>query len=125
MMHKIGAVMYIIWGLLHIKAASLVYKLGQGLEPGMVQGRIFQDAGFLLFFAIVAIVVAIKMNWHNSKSGYWINLIAVSATDIVFITFVLVPGYVPLWPVLAGPLFWALSAIFSTVGIVKKVRHDS
>jgi len=120
MMHRIGAVMYIIWGILHANAAYLTYKLGQSLEAGMVQGRIFQDAGFLLFFAIVAIVVALKMNWHNSKPGYWTNLIAISVTDIVFIAFVLIPGYVPLWPGLTGPLFWVLGAVFSTLGILKK-----
>jgi len=57
---KIGAVMYIIWGLLHLKAAMSVYQLGTTLEPGMVQGRIFQDAGNLLFFAAVSIFVAMK-----------------------------------------------------------------
>ncbi|NOR35467.1 MAG: hypothetical protein GQ577_01855, partial [Woeseiaceae bacterium] len=56
---KLGAVTYVLWGLLHIQAARLVYMLGQTLEPGMVQGRIYQGAWNLLFFALFGIVVAI------------------------------------------------------------------
>ena len=46
---KLGAVMYVLWGLLHIQAARLVYMLGNSLEAGMVQGRVYQDAFNLLF----------------------------------------------------------------------------
>ena len=49
---KTGAVAYILWGLLHIQAARMVYALGGTLEPGMVQARVFQDAWNLLVFAI-------------------------------------------------------------------------
>ena len=44
MMHKIGAVLYLVWGLLHINAAIATYQLGATLEPGLVQGRVYQDA---------------------------------------------------------------------------------
>ncbi len=120
MNHRIGAVMYVIWGVLHLNAALLVYKLGQALEPGMVQGRVFQDAWNLLIFALVAIVVAAWLNWRNSRLGYWINLIAITATDVGFIALVLVPGYVSLWPGLLGPAFWVLGGVFATIGILKE-----
>ena len=45
---RLGAVAYVLWGLLHLQAARLVYMLGDSLEPGMVQGRIYQDAFNLL-----------------------------------------------------------------------------
>ena len=115
--HRIGAVMYFIWGLLHLKAAYSVYQLGTSLEAGMVQGRIFQDAWSLLFFALVGITVAVVYNWHNSRLGYWINLITVSVTDIGFIAFVLVPGYLPVFPGILGPVFWVLGVVFSTIGL--------
>jgi hypothetical protein len=38
------------WGCLHLQAAYAVYHMGAALEPGMVQGRVFQDAWNLLFF---------------------------------------------------------------------------
>ena len=115
--HKIGAVMYFIWGLLHLKAAYSVYQLGMSLETGMVQGRIFQDAWGLLFFAMVGIIVAIFFNWKNRRIGYWINLITVSVTDIGFIMLILIPAHLPIFPGVLGPVFWVLAVIFSTIGL--------
>ena len=114
---KIGAVFYIVWGLLHIVAANNVYGLAQTLEPGMLQGRIIQGAWHLLFFALFGMVVAIKYNWNNSKLGYWLNLIVVSTTDVGFIALILAPGYAPLIPGALGPIVWLLALGFSTVGI--------
>lgn len=117
---KLGAVTYILWGLMHIQAARFVYELGQSLEPGMVQGRIYQDAWNLLFFALFGIVVAIFLNWKNNRLGYWLNLVVVSAGDIGFIVTILMPGYIPLIPGGLGPLLWILALVFSTLGIMKK-----
>lgn len=115
--YKIGAVMYFIWGLLHLKAAYSVYQLGVTLEPDMVQGRVFQDAWGLLFFALVGMIVAVLFNWKNNLMGYWINFVTVSVTDIGFIMFVLVPGYLPIFPGALGPVFWVLAVIFTTIGL--------
>lgn len=114
---KLGAISYILWGLLHLEAARLVYLLGQTLEPGLVQGRLYQHAWNLLFLAVFGIVVAAILNWKNRPLGYWLNLIIVSATDIGFIIFVLMPGYVPLVPGGLGPLVWIVALAFSTIGI--------
>ncbi len=45
----------------------------RNVDPGVVQGRLFQNAWNLAVFALVALVVAIMMNWRNSHTGYWIN----------------------------------------------------
>ena len=119
---KLGAITYVLWGLLHIEAARRVYMLAQSLEPGMVQGRIFQGAWNLLFFAMFGIVVAVIWNWRNSRLGYWLNLVAVSAGDIGFILFVLMPGYLPLVPGGLGPLLWVVALSFSTLGIISEKR---
>jgi hypothetical protein len=116
---KLGSVTYVLWGLLHIEAARRVYMLGQSLDPGMIQGRIYQDAWSLLFFAVFAIVIAVYLNWRNSYLGYWLNLVVVSAADLGYIFFVLIPGYVPLVPGGLGPLLWVMALIFSTLGIIK------
>ena len=116
---KVGAVAYVMWGILHIQAARLVFLLGDSLEPGMVQGRIYQDAFSLLFFAIFGIAVAVWLNWRNSRLGYWLNLVVISTADIGFIVYVLLPGYVPLVPGGLGPLLWVVAIIFSTLGILK------
>jgi len=121
--HKIGAVMYFIWGLLHLKAAYSVYQLGTTLEVGMVQGRVYQGAWNLLFFALVGMTVAVVFNWHNSRLGYWINLITVSVTDIGFIAFVLAPGHLPVFPGILGPVFWILGVLFSTIGLFASAKN--
>jgi len=116
---KTGAVFYVLWGLLHIVAAWKVYLLGQSLESGMIQGRLFQDAWNLLFFALFGIFVAVFLNWKNSHLGYWLNFVVISAADIGFIITILLPGYLPLVPAGLGPLLWLMALAFSTIGIIK------
>ena len=113
---KIGAGSYVIWGLLHIVAAVDEFTLGKSLEPGLVQGKINQGAWDLLFFALFAMMVAIRYNWKNDPLGYWLNLIVVSAADIGFILFVLLPGFVPVFPGILGPIFWIAGLVFTTLG---------
>ena len=69
-----GAICYALWGCLHLQAAHAVYHVGAALEPGMAQGRVFQDTWNLLFFGVTAIAVALTLNIRNSACGYWINL---------------------------------------------------
>ena len=117
---RTGSILYILWGVLHIVAAFKVYTLGQTLEPDMVQGRVLQDAWNLLFFALFGMAVAIKYNWRNSKLGYWLNFVVISAGDIGFIIFLLIPGYVPLVPGALGPLLWLLALGFSTAALYRE-----
>ena len=112
---KLSAIVYVVWGLLHLQAAFLVYKLGASLDPGMVQGRMLQHAWNLLFASVVAIGIAVTLNWRNTRGGYWVNTVLVSLVDLGFIFFVLVPGLVPMWPGLLGPLTWLIALALSTV----------
>jgi hypothetical protein len=121
---KLGAITYVLWGILHIEAARKVYVLGETLDPGMVQGRIYQDAWNLLFFALFGIVVGVSLNWKNSRLGYWLNLIVVSAGDIGYIIFVLIPAYVPLMPGALGPILWILAVTFSTIGLMNTAKGE-
>ena len=117
-MYQTGAVLYILWGLLHLFAAFQVFKLGSRLGPGVVQGRIYQNALNLACFAIIVIVIAVVYNWENSPLGYWLNLVLASITDIGFIIYILMPGYLPLRPGILGPVLWILATVFSTLGII-------
>ena len=114
-MQQIGALFYVAWGLLHLNAAYLVYKLGARQPAGMLRGRIIQSAWNLAFFALAAIVVAVAFNWFNSPLGFWLNLILTSVTDVGFILFIILPRYLPLWPGLLGPGLWVLAVIFSSL----------
>ncbi len=64
---KLGAVVYVLWGLFHIQAARLVYVLGQSMEPGIIQGRVYQDAWNLLFFALFGIAVQHRVTSLQSR----------------------------------------------------------
>ena len=119
MLHKIGAVFYLLWGLLHIKAAIATYQLGATLEPGIVQGRVYQDAWNLVFFALSVSVIAILLNWRNSRLGFWLNLGIATVTDIGFIIHILIPGHFPMIPGIIGPVLWVFAVIFTAVAIRK------
>ena len=119
---KLGAVAYVLWGLLHYKAAQLLWQTGQGLDAGFIQARIFQLSWDLLVFATIGIVVAVSMNWKNSRCGYWLNLILISAADMGYILFVLLPGHVPMNPGALGPIVWIVAVVFSTLGYLQANR---
>jgi hypothetical protein len=118
---KLGAALYVCWGLLHFTAAYGVYKLALNSPATVAQGRLMQTAFYLVAFATAAIVLAIMLNWHNDRFGFWVNGAIVSIADIPFILFVLIPGYAPWWPGVLGPALW-IAALFFT-GLARMQHH--
>jgi hypothetical protein len=112
---KLGAVLYVCWGLLHFTAAYGVLKLAQNSPGAMAQARLMQTAFYLAAFAAAAIIFAIALNWRNDRFGFWVNAVIVGIADIPFILFVLVPGNVPWWPGLLGPLLWIAAFFFAAL----------
>jgi hypothetical protein len=84
-------------------------------STGMVRGRLLQDAFYVLFFALAGILMAVILNWRNDKQGYWMNGTLIAFADIPFVLFVLVPGLIPWWPGLAGPLLWLMAFLLTTI----------
>ena len=113
---RLGAICYVLWGLVHYNAAYGVFKLASKVPASMERGRLQQVAFYLAFFATTAIVVGIVLNWRNDRLGFWLNAIAVSTGDIPFILFVLLPGYMPFWPGALGPAFWIAALICTAIG---------
>jgi hypothetical protein len=110
---RLGAALYVCWGLLHFTAAYGVYNLAQNSPATMAQGRLMQTAFYLAAFATTAIVLAITLNWRNDRLGFWVNGVIVGIADIPFILFVLIPGYAPWWPGLLGPVLWVAAFFFT------------
>src|SRR3984957_18432887 len=110
---KLGAVLYVCWGLLHFTAAYGVYRLAQNSPATMAQGRLMQTAFYLAAFATTAIVLAITLNWRNDRLSFWVNGVTVGIADVPFILFVLIPGYAPWWPGLLGPVLWVAGCFFT------------
>lgn len=112
--YRLGAILYILWGLLHLVAAWRGYQLGAEQEPSLVQSRLYQGAWNMAILALLTIAIALIFNWRNSKFGYWLNLFTVSATDIGFIVLLLIPGYST---DIIGPVLWILGLVFTSIGI--------
>jgi len=102
---RIGAAFYVLWGLVHYNAVYGVYQLAQSAPLTIEHGRLMQLAFYLASFATAGIVLA-TLNWRNSRLGFWSNGIVLGIGDIPFILFVLIPGYVPVWPGILGPVLW-------------------
>lgn len=113
---RAGAVCYVLWGLLHYTATLNVFHIGSSVPPTMVQGRLYQDALYIFSFATAGIVLAITLNWRNSRLGAWLNALIIGVADVPFIVYVLLPGYMPLWPGLLGPLLWICAMILTGAG---------
>jgi hypothetical protein len=112
---KIGALIYVCWGLLHFTAAYGVFKLAENSPPALAQGRLMQTAFYLAAFAAATIIFAITLNWRNDRLGFWVNAGMVGIADIPFILFVLIPGYAPWWPGLLGPILWIAAFFFTAL----------
>lgn len=119
---RVGAICYVFWGLVHYQAAYGVFSLASKLPASMVRGRINQDAFYLACFATTGIIVGILLNWRNDRLGFWVNAIVISAGDIPFILFVLLPGYIAFWPGVLGPVLWIAALICTGLGRSLSVR---
>jgi hypothetical protein len=137
--HKIGAVCYVLWGIVHLGVgAVMLYRLAtEGGTAALAQSSsaipaeelpqnltgaasalVGQNAWNLMVFGCFALVVAVTLNWNNSRLGYWLNLAVVSAVDVGFIYAFVLPGYIRLSDGLPGPALWVLAVIFSTIGFM-------
>jgi hypothetical protein len=114
----LGAVSYFAWGALHLLAAANSFRFADGVEEGLVQGRLFQGAFYVAVFAAVAVIVALAFNWRNSRAGYWVNLVTVSAADIPFVLFIVLPGHMTGLEAVLGPSLWLAGAATSTLARV-------
>jgi hypothetical protein len=137
--HRIGAVCYVLWGILHIGVGAVVlYRLsakggtdalaviGSAVPAeelpqnlgGVASGVLAQHAWNLAVLGFFAVIVGAVLNWHNSRVGYWLNLGVVSGDDLGFIFAWVIPGYIRFVDALWGLALWVLAVIFSTIGFL-------
>lgn len=137
---KIGAVCYALWGLLHVWAGLGLLmadprqkldllstaplpnvELPTALAPVVGAGLDFH-AYNLLWFGLVSLIVAVTLNWRNSRAGYWINLVLVGLDDLGLLLFLILPGHLTFAEAGLGPMLYMLAVIFSTLG---RIRPDA
>jgi hypothetical protein len=118
---RIGAALYVGWGVLHLIAARGIYELASSIPGGPAHARLEQGGLDLGLFAVQAMAVAVLLNWRNDRIGYWLNIIVVGAVDLGYVVLVIVPGYVPASLVaFAGPIIYVIGAMFSTAGLLRR-----
>ena len=119
--HRAGAVLYVLWGLLHVLAAFLVLPSATaGLQEGISLARVQQNSVFMALVGLATVWIAVAFNWRGSRFGYWFNLYLVTAADLGFIVLVLLPGYEALPQGLIGPTLWVLAVFASTLGMLRE-----
>lgn len=142
--HKIGAIFYALWGLLHIIGAGvLLLQLARGgatsvlaligsatpvtelpqVADGLTGAVLAYYAWNLLWIGGFVLVVAIKLNWQNSPMGYWLNLAVVSAVDLGLIGTLVAPGHMAFTDGLMGVALWLPAVVFSTLGLLTAARQ--
>lgn len=113
--YKLGGACYALWGLWHLR---VVYNLWTyaGAQSGALVPRLEQGAFHILGFALCAIGVGLLMNWKNSRTGYWVNLLAIGWTEIGL--FAIIFPALPAIPLLiwVGPVLWILAVAGATAG---------
>lgn len=143
-MHKVGAVFYTLWALLHVVAgitlvgSALTDINGHLREIGTAatQAQLPHLSNHTVVSAIIAFhsfnmvwigllvgVIAVRLNWRNSRGGYWLNLGLTGFLDIGLFVFLLVPGYMAWGDGWLGPVLFAGGASFSTLGL-RRVTPD-
>jgi hypothetical protein len=142
--HKIGAVFYILWGLIHVLGGAVMFQrisaegaMGGAtvmapsvpiaeqpqIPMGLADGVFLYHAWNILWFGLFAIVVAVLLNWKNSRVGYWVNFAVLGAVEVGLIAAMIWPAHMKAGPdTLSGLVLWALGVLFTTMGYLRVGR---
>jgi|CXWL01.1.fsa_nt_gi hypothetical protein len=139
--HKIGSAIYVIWGIIHIfgggtlladavsdNPTKALFGFGSAMPESSISpvsdpvtASVISFHSFdLVWMGILVTIIAITMNWKNSKTGFLINTAIIAFADLGLIIFMLIPGIVKVEEGLIGPLLLPLGMIFLILGLRKK-----
>jgi hypothetical protein len=119
---RAAAICYVAWGTFHLYVAWDIASLGLP-EAGLVQARLFQLAAYMVSISSFVIVVAIWLNWRNSRIGYWLNICMAGWADLIWVLVVVLPGYVGLARGLIPPAIFLSGAMLSSLAIRLRTRN--
>jgi hypothetical protein len=97
-------------------------ELPQGLEALVHAGLSFHSYN-LIWFGLLSLVVALSLNWRNSVTGYWVNLVVVGADDLGLLLFLILPGHLTFAEAGLGPVLFVLAFVFTTLGQLYRRRN--
>jgi len=137
---RTGAVFYALWGLLHIAggAVQLATLRGEGagaLTRMISSARPLDDASAavpaaaaafmgmgafnIMWIGVLVTVIAVTLNWKNSRLGYWLNLAIVGATDLGLLVALLLPGTMAWSDGGMGLSLYLVALVAATLGRLK------
>lgn len=135
---KIGAMMFFLWGVLHLFAGYLITEpfftqgVGHNLavlgleKPTIPLDQLTHAASHLALnfgFDLAGYgVLAIWFAWflwqgRHIQLSFWVLTIMLGIADLAFIYSLLLPGYSPLLEGIAGPVLYVLGVGFSGWGL--------
>ena len=135
--YKIGAVFYVLWGLLHIVGggALLLQAINEGATPvlatigsnvpaieiptiasDLTAAVLAYYAWNVLWIGVLVTVIGARLNWQNNRLGYWLNLTIVSIVDGGLLIMLVFPGYMTWADGMVGVVLWIPALVFSTIG---------
>ncbi len=123
---KVGAVFFILWGLLHIVGGGAIVMAAaespaQGFAMyGEHSVAYTQLAGSVLgylaygfvWIAVLVTYIGIRYNWRNSKDGLALNTVLVGMTDLGLMIYLVMPGFVSWGNASPGLLLFAGGVVF-------------
>jgi hypothetical protein len=138
---RIGAVLYALWGLIHVIGGAMLLQAAlQGTETFLraqggssadglgdlggtvgsltIAGNVFAFHAFnLTWLGLLAVFIALRLNWYNSPLGYWLNLAVVGFTDLGLLIFSVRPGVMSLADAWIGPVLFIPAWLLTTIGM--------
>lgn len=134
---RTGAVFYALWGLLHVMggAVQLTTLNGEGgaaltrmissarpltpeeaAVPSAAAAFMGMGAFNILWIGLLVTIIAVTMNWRNSRLGHWLNLGIVGATDLGLLVALLLPGTMAWSDGGLGLSLYAVALVASSLG---------
>lgn len=132
---KIGAVFFVLWGLLHIVGggailAAVADSPSQGFAVYEESSAVYTElAGAVLGYLAYGLVwigalvtyVGVRYNWQNSSNGLALNTVLVGLTDLGLVIFLIWPGFVSWGEASPGLLLFAGGVVFG--GLACNAAH--
>jgi uncharacterized iron-regulated membrane protein len=126
---KIGAVSFVLWGLLHIVGGTaILMAVGESPANGFavyeestaayteLAGSVLGNLAYsFIWIGVVVTFVGVRYNWHNSQAGLMLNTALVGLTDLGLIIFLILPGFVGWGEASPGLVLFAAGAIFGGI----------
>lgn len=140
--HKIGAVFYIFWGAIHVLGGimmmvaandgvnSFIAAQTQNEQTVLVDASadrnsdgyraavgVFTFHAFnILWFGMLAIFIAVIMNWINSSLGFWLNAGIIGLVEIGLIIHITISGIDVFSGPVVGIALYLIALFFTALG---------